>query len=922
MVAQATQVQQLILGPSSTIHLMTEAGKRTLQQILEEAQTLPPGEQLQYIRDACADADAPQGQRQHLLSRQEWFEPSADEASEPELLTDPAGQMIGPYRLVRSLGQGGMGEVFLAERADEQFRHNVAIKLVRRGLLSRHVLGRLRQERQILASLDHPNIARLYDGGTNTDGIPYIVMEYIDGQPLDIYCDSRRLTIEQRLRLFITVCSAVHRAHQSLIVHRDLKPSNILVTPEGVPKLLDFGIAKMLDDREMMHTMAVTQADMRVMTPDHASPEQIRGDLISTASDIYVLGVLLYELLCGYKPFSLRGKRLAELERAICEDLPPTPSMVIATAEKQADSGIATVAAQRSVSIAKLRRELGGDLENIVTMAMRKEPERRYASAEQMARDVDRYLQGLPVLARADSWNYRTEKFVRRHTLGVALSAALVATLIGFTTTVYLQSIRIEKERDLAESERIAAESERERAEAVSDFLIDSFKVVDPFDEGGSSITGRQILDNGAMRIGRELNNQPAIKAAVLDTIGNAYLGLRLPDQAQPLIEQGLSVRRALFGGESAAVARSLYSLNRVYEQKGDLTQAEALARQSLAINQQQTGDTSVESAGSLCRLGVIQKERGELAAAEKVLQLCLDIRRARLGSYHEDLTIPLDNLAFIAQQRNDNQTAKKYLTEALDIDRRTRSEDHPQYSRHLLKLAIVTHDLGETAKAEQMFRRSVELHQRVLGPEHWETIDALSTLGMFLMESGRLEEAQQTLSQVLAINRRVRGPEHSYVGNDLENLGRLAYRKHDFAGAERYLNDALVIYRKRLPPTHGFIAATLTMLGRTQLALHRPKDAQLPLTEAVEAWRVEYGEKSAGYAIATANLGRAKALQGDYAAAEPALLAAYPILNNSTRVGDREAAHDIRRWIEELYTALGRPTAAKEYFTSLPSPD
>lgn len=902
-------------------HPMTEIRKRSLDEILAHAQTLPPDEQLRFIRAACDSEQLASSYVEDGQSRQEWFagsDPGLDQAAAES--SDPAGRIIGPYRLVRSLGQGGMGEVFLAERADDQFRQQVAIKLVRRGLLSRHVQGRLRQERQILASLDHPNIARLYDGGTTDDGTPYIVMEYIDGEPLDIYCDRRQLSVEQRLRLFITVCSAVHRAHQGLVVHRDLKPSNILVTADGVPKLLDFGIAKMLDDRELMHTLAVTQEDIRVMTPDHASPEQISGELISTASDIYVLGVLLYEMLCGYKPFVLRGKRLAELERAICEDMPPTPSEVIAAAERQKDSGIVQVAAQRSVSVPKLRRQLSGDLDNIVTMAMRKEPERRYSSAAQMAGDVDRYLQGLPVLARPDSWSYRAEKFVRRHSIGVALSAALVAMLIGFTATVYLQSLRIKEERDLAEAERNVANSQRERAETVKGFLIDSFKVADPFAQGGNSVTARQILDNGAKRIGSELSNQPAIKADMLDTIGSAYLGLGLPEDAQPLIEQGLTLRRSLFGEDSEAVASSLHSLNRVYEQKGDLAQAETLARQSLAINEQKTGAASVATAASMCRLGVIHKEKGELAAAEKLFQSCLDIRRARLGQHHELLTTPLDNLAQIASHRSDNALAEKYLNQALEIDRRSRSEEHPQYIRHLLRLAIVTHDHGAPDRAAPLFQRAVELSERVLGPEHPETLDTMSAMGMFQMESGQLDAAEQTLSRVLEINRRVR-PDHFYVGNDLENLGRLAFRKREFAKAERYLNEALAVYRRKLPPTSGFIATTLTILGHTRIEQHRPADAIKPLTEAAAAWHAEYGERSAGYAIATATLARAQTLLGKYAEAEPALLAAYPLLNNSTRVGDREVADDIRHWIEDLYRGMGRPEAAKEYFTSLPPP-
>jgi serine/threonine protein kinase/tetratricopeptide (TPR) repeat protein len=890
---------------------MSKTRKRAGYQFLEKASAI-------LREDSSQSAGTSNDQSDPLLpnSLGSFDAPADDTDSQP----DPAGLVIGSYRLIRSLGRGGMGEVFLAERADEQFRQNVAIKLVRRGLLSGQVQGRLRQERQILASLDHPNIARLYDGGATADGTPYIVMEYIDGEPIDIHCDRRQLTVTQRLRLFITVCAAVHRAHQNLIVHRDLKPSNILVTRDGVPKLLDFGIAKRLDldEHATMYTMAVTQADVRVMTPDHASPEQIRGDLISTASDIYVLGVLLYELLSGYKPFSLRGKHFGEVERTICEDVPAMPSEVIATAERQEDSGIGTVAAQRSTGISKLRRELKGDLDNIVAMAMRKEPERRYSSAEQLAGDVDRYLRGMPVLALPDSWSYRAGKFVQRYALGVALSAALIATLIGFTITVYMQSLRIEQERDLAQAQRSIADSQRERAEAVSGFLIDSFNVVDPFAEGGNVITARQILDNGAARIAHELNDQQAIKADVLDTIGSAYLGLDLPAQARPLIEQGLAVRQQLFGEDSAAVARSLYTLNQVYEKEGNLDAAEQLASQGLAINQRQTGPASATTATSLCRLGVIKKIRGEFAAAEKLLQSCLDIRRARLGPHDATITIPLDNLAHIASQRGDSQRAKTYLAEALEIDRSARSEEHPQYIRHLIRLAEVTHDLGDTSEAEALYRKAVALNQRVLGPEHRESIDTLSAFGTFLMETERLDEAQKVLTAVLEANRRVRGATHSYIGNDLENLGRLAYRRGDFAGAGRYLEEALEIYRQRLPPTHGFIATSLTTLGRTQLALHRPKEAQQSLVEAVKIWQVEYGQDSAGYNIANAALARAQALQGNYAEAEPALLKSYPKLKASTRKNDREMAADVHRWIEQLYADLGRPTAATEYFSSL----
>ena len=307
-----------------------------------------------------------------------------------------------------------MGDVYLAERADEEYQQRVAIKLVRAGAFSPQVQSRLRTERQILAKLQHPNIARLLDGGRAPDGTPYLVMEYIEGEPIDAYCDRRRLPLAERIALVRTVCSAVHYAHQNLIVHRDLKPNNILITADGEPKLLDFGIAKLLDTRHSAHTLAVTHIDYRVMTPAHASPEQVRGDAITTASDIYVLGVLLYELLCGRRPFQLVGSRLTDMERIICEQEP-----LRAERHGRADrAGIARTARRHRRLPLDHRRhgcrsDLRGDLDNIVLMAMRKDPERRYSSAEQLSADLERHLNGQPVLATSDTWVYRTRKFVR-----------------------------------------------------------------------------------------------------------------------------------------------------------------------------------------------------------------------------------------------------------------------------------------------------------------------------------------------------------------------------------------------------------------------------------------------------------------------------------------------------------------------------
>lgn len=897
---------------------MAKVPSKTLQQILDEAQTLPPHERLRFIRSACAsDSDLYASAMHELESRQQWFgEDSAAATDAPEEpMVDLAGERVGPYRIVRSLGRGGMGEVFLAERADEQFRQQVAIKLVRRGLLSRNIQGRLKLERQILATLDHPNIARLFDGGTTADGTPYIVMEYVDGEPIDIYCDSRSLSVEQRLRLFQVVCSAVHRAHQNLIVHRDLKPSNILVARDGTTKLLDFGIAKMLDDRQMMHTMAVTQHDYRMLTPDHASPEQIRGDFITTASDTYVLGVVLYELLCGCKPFTLQGNRLGDLERAICEETPPPPSMVVQTREDGA-----AIARQRGTSQARLRRELAGDLDNIVLMAMRKEAERRYSSVEQFAADVQRYLDGMPVLARADAWSYRAGKFLARHALVAGLAAAFVALLIGFSITTYVQAGRIAQERDVAQVERVRAESSQRRAEAVSEFLIDSFRLADPSHARGKEITAREILDQGAARITQELGAQPALQATLLDTIGSVYLSLDLPADAQPLIEQGLAVRRKLFGERHIDVANSLYSLTRVYEKKGDLKTAEALAVDSLAINTLLTGEDSVETAGSLCRLGVLQHAKGDQNGAERNLQECLRIRVARLGRDHEELTIPLDTLARLAQDRRDFVTAERLYREAVEIDLRNHRENHPQYVRHLHNLATALHGQGNLDAAEPLYRETVDLFRKILGPEHSETLDASGNLGRLLEDRGRFDEAQQIYATALAASRKLHPEPHVDVANLLSDLGRLALARKQYPEAEQRLREALQIYRATLPPGHSYTAGALTNLGRTLLELNRPQDAEAILQRALEEWSKALGTASPYYALARAFLGRAWAMQGRFAEAEPALLETYPVL---MRAGlDEHHTAAVRRWIEDLYQSTGRRQQAAAYFQQVQAQD
>ena len=495
-------------------------------------------------------------------------------------------------------------------------------------------------ERQILAQLDHPNIAHLLDGGSLPEGTAYLVMEYIDGLPIDAYCDANRLDVAGRLKLFQTVCAAVHYAHQNLIVHRDLKPSNILVTAAGVPKLLDFGIAKLLDDRQsVQHTLAMTHAGLRVLTPDHASPEQVRGQPVTTSSDVYVLGVLLYKLLAGASPFVIASARLTDIERAICEKDPPLPSHAVVV---DASPEALAVAEARATTPARLRRSLRGDLDNMIRRAMCKDPERRYGSSQQMASDIQRYLEGKPVIAQRDTVSYRFSKFVRRHWLPVAAATSFVVLIIAFAATTYIQATRFAAERDRVAEQREAAERERARAQEISSFLVDMFKLTDPEQNRGNQITARELLDAGSKRLQAALADQPASKAALLATVAAVYDSLGQFQDALPLLDESLRLRPQ---ARDRARIDTLLELGRARMGAGDVTESEAPLREALNLSQTEFGVSSAEVGRSLWMLGRLQLQLGELPEAKAFFEQSLGMLE-KTGAPPTDASAVLDDLA------------------------------------------------------------------------------------------------------------------------------------------------------------------------------------------------------------------------------------------------------------------------------------
>ena len=822
-------------------------------------------------------------------------------AAAGRMLRQMVGDRIGQYRVLRTLGVGGMGEVYLAERADAEFDQQVAIKVVYPGAPSRGVHSRLKIERRILAQLDHPNIAHLLDGGSLPDGTSYIVMEYVDGLPIDTYCDSNRLNVEARLKLFQTVCAAVHYAHQNLIVHRDLKPSNILVTASGVPKLLDFGIAKLLDDRQAVHhTVAVTHADLRVMTPDHASPEQVRGNAITTASDIYVLGVLLYKLLAGVSPFVIPTMRLVDIERAICEDEPALPSHAIRAEAAQTPA----MAEARNTTVKRLRRSLRGDLDNIVLMAMRKEPERRYGSSQQMAADIQRYLDGKPVMARRDTLSYRTAKFVRRHWLPVAAVASLTFLILAFATTTYEQSLRIAAERDRAAEQRALADRERVRAEEVSSFLVNLFKLSDPQENRGNRVTARELLDLGAKKLQAGLQDQPATKSALLGTVGAVYNSLGQYQDALPILTESLTL---LPQSHDKARVATLIELGSARSHAGDLAGAEAPLQEAMRLSQSEFGSSSQEAGRSLRALGQLRYQQSRMVDARELFNRSLEILEST-SAPATDISALLDDLATVYVGEQQWTLAWKTYERALEVDRRILGDDHPRVAMRLNNLAIVAQNIGDLKRAEELFRDAIRRDERAYGDQHYETGAARGNYGLLLQREGRLSEAEPLLRSALDVVLKAYGPDNYYVGYARVSLGMLLHDEGNLAGAESEFRQALAVYDKSLAANHQWRPSVLMQLARLLVDRGKAQEA-LPLSEQsliiLKAISPESSPRAAQahaiHAYALSHLGRSPEAAEELEAALPVLVKTWGV--------DDPVVRRAQNWLKEVRPAP--PTAS-----------
>jgi serine/threonine-protein kinase len=778
---------------------MDAARWTAVQTLFDAALDLPPAERDTFLRDACGDDSDLYREVASLLNIEvhSLLRGLALDAVDVSAVLSREGERVGPYRIEKEIGRGGMGAVFLAERADGAFEQTVALKLVKRGMDSDAVLRRFEQERQILARLQNPGIARLLDGGLATDGRPYFAMEVVEGEPITAYCDARALNVDDRLALFERVCDAVAYAHRNLVVHRDLKPSNILVTTDGEVKLLDFGIARLLE----ADGPGLTWSGLRPMTPEYAAPEQVRGQAITTATDVYALGALLYELLTGRRPHALVDRDLQSIEKAICEAEPERPSLAVGrTVSATAGDGVHTVTPAgvshaRGTTPDRLRRQLSGDLDTITLKALRKEPERRYGSADALAADLRRYRDGIPVKARRSTVGYRVRKYVMRHRAGVAATAAAVALLaavIGFYTA------RLTAERDRAQLEAT-------KAAEVAEFLQGIFEVSDPSVAKGETVTARELLDEGAARVERELVGQPEVQAEMMSVMGRVYVNLGLHEDAHRLHEQALNLRRATYGERSAPVAASLYDLGWVRALQGDFPAAESLHIDALALRRDLLEPDHPDVLASLGEVARVYRSQGRYPEAESLYVDILQVRRSNPTTSPSDLANAMFSRGSLHQQLQRDEEAMALFSEAIDLMRTVEPRDELNLTRMLNSTAVLHAQHGNSAEAEALFREALEVRRAYLGDSSKSVAQSLGNFSTFLHDMGKIDEAEVYAHQAIASYGKAVGEDHPDYAYGLTALAAVRVSQGRCDEAEPLYRQAAGVQERAVGPTHWF---------------------------------------------------------------------------------------------------------------------
>jgi serine/threonine protein kinase len=828
---------------------------------------------------------------------------AALDASSRERRKALVGKIIGNYRVVSVLGHGGTGTVYLAERADRQYSVQVAIKIVEAATVFGDLGARFRAEGQILARLNHPNISALLDAGETNEGQHYLVMEYIHGEQLDRYADRQSLDLRSRLQLFLEICGTVQYAHQNLVVHRDLKPANILVTSYGTPKLLDFGIAKLLEPGDTTAGLALTRMNDRLLTAEYASPEQILGQRVTTASDVYALGVVLYELLTGVRPYSVPAPASQlDLERLICTGDPKRTSTtlrnLILDGTAHGGPDVTAIAHARGLTADKLHKRLLGDLDAIVARALRKEPQQRYTSVEQLAADVRRYLDSKPVQARQSNWVYDSNRFIRRHAFGASAGTIFTAVGIAFVIAMSIQTKRIAAERD-------RATQESSRAEAVSDFMLQVFSASDPSSSQGHETTARELLDNAGKRIRGDLTQQPEVRVRLLQAIGKTYRRQGQYKQARDVLDEALQLRTLLQDPDASKVSALLLELATVQMAMGD-SRSQQTIREAISLLQQSHNEHSSTYAELLRTRGILEHQKADLASAKNDFEKSLALYRDLRGPLHPSVADVLSDLSDVALWEDDLQAAENLNRQAVDIYNQAFPEGHPDRVGAERKLGEILMMEGRTAEAAARLERVLSQAIRLFGENHFQVAQIYLTLADIKAAQGQLDEAENYERRSLSTYRRSIGEEHFQTAFARASLAMILIRRDKLTEAEFLLRGALKNYERVLPPDHQYVASAEYFLGEILLRRGRLSDAEVTLRASMDRWKRTEAPVWRVFRSQSA-LGEVLCREGKYEDAERYLLESYRALATD-RKADQDARIRARERVVRFYQERGEP--------------
>jgi serine/threonine-protein kinase len=820
-------------------------GLTLVESIFNELLNLPKDQRENVLNLRCGNNLELKNEVLSLLNSYEETEDFL-EASHPFKISDSGefpdkyiGTHIGPYLIESEVGIGGMGIVYKGKRDDKTYEQKVAIKFLKHSFTSGYLFKSFLRERQTLANLKHPNIARLLDGGSTDDGLPYLVMEFIEGIPITDYCDKNSLTIKQRLEIFRTVCDAVQYAHQNLVVHRDIKPGNILVDEKGKPMLLDFGIAKLLDENLESESDGITKTGLWVLTPDYASPEQIKGELISTSSDVYSLGILLYQLITGHQPYKIKSSSPVAINNTLAGVELKKPSEKISEVGviKKADGGEIKISPDvisnlRSEKNEKLRHYLKGDIDNIILKAVNKEPPRRYVSVEQFSEDIRRHLIGLPVIARSDTAGYRLSKFIKRHKVGFTFSALFALFLI-------LSTIGISWQAKIAADERDKAKTEAVKFEKVNAFLREMLSSADPT-EIGKDVKVYDVLNKASQDIEVELKGQPLIEAAARRTLGVTYLNLGEFDKAKMHLDRALNLNKEIYGIDNDETAQNFHDLALYFHWISNYHTSDSLYGLSFSIFKKVLKEPTNGLITCMNDYGILKTELGEYQAADKMLREALDFSEKLNGKNSIDAAPMLNNLALNSHYLKKLDEAEKYYLQSLEIRTRLQGEDRPEVSSTYNNLGFVALDKNDFKLAEKYFEKSYELKVNLEGNNHPNVGLALNNLAAVKFREGEYNKAEEMLRKAIRLFSKSFKEDHVWVANSYYWLGKALMEKSNYKEAESCLRKSLNMREKLLPKNHLSVFAAEGELGICLLQENKFSEAGKFLLDAYNGYSIQ----------------------------------------------------------------------------------